>query len=299
MIKIAVVMTTYNGESYLEQQIESILSQSLSPDTLIVCDDRSTDSTVEILDKYQRQGKLTYVVNAEQLGLIENFKKAVSLAPQDAYVALSDQDDQWLPDKLEQSARILLEIEDPGLPCMVYTDLMLVDETDRVLNQSFRNELGQDRYHHNLQTLLFGNFVNGCTVLMNPVLRARFAEIPGDIRLNHDGWMALQAYAFGKAQELKIPLVRYRKHNTNVSIAAGTKPRNRYRSTFQQIFNSLTGNDDFLSAQLETVTRFYQTYQTELSATNSDYFRHFMSLQNKHYILKKLAFRKTVKRFLF
>jgi glycosyltransferase involved in cell wall biosynthesis len=297
MIKIAVVMTTYNGERYLEQQIESILSQSLSPDTLIVCDDRSTDSTVEILDKYQRQGKLTYVVNAEQLGLIENFKKAVSLAPQDAYVALSDQDDQWLPDKLEHSARTLLEIEDPGLPCMVYTDLMLVDETDRALNQSFRNELGQDRYQHNLQTLLFGNFVNGCTVLMNPVLRARFAEIPGDIRLNHDGWMALQAYAFGRAQELKIPLVRYRKHNTNVSIAAGTKPRNRYRSTFQQMVNSLTGNDDFLSAQLETVTRFYETYQTELSPINRDYFREFMSLQNKHYIFKKLAFRKTVKRF--
>jgi glycosyltransferase involved in cell wall biosynthesis len=297
MIKIAVVMTTYNGEKYLEQQIESILSQSLLPDTLIVCDDQSTDGTVGILEKYQQQGKLTYVVNTKQLGLIENFKKAVSLAPQHAYVALSDQDDQWLPDKLEQSAQLMLEIEDPELPCMVYTDLMLVDEEDRILNQSFRNELGQDRYHHNLQTLLFGNFVNGCTVLMNPVLRARFAEIPGDIRLNHDGWMALQAYAFGKAQALKIPLVRYRKHNTNVSIAAGTKPRNRYRSTFQQMVNSLTGNDDFLSAQLETVTRFYETYQTELSAIYSDYFREFISLQNKHYIFKKLAFRKTVKRF--
>jgi glycosyltransferase involved in cell wall biosynthesis len=298
MIKIAVVMTTYNGERYLEQQIESILSQSLLPNTLIVCDDQSTDGTVGILDKYQQQGKLTYVINTKQLGLIENFKKAVALAPHDAYVALSDQDDQWLPDKLEQSARLLLEIEDPGLPCMVYTDLMLVDQEDKVLNQSFRNELGQDRYQHNLQTLLFGNFVNGCTVLMNPVLKARFAEIPGDISLNHDGWMSLQAYAFGKAQELKIPLVRYRKHNTNVSIAADTKPRNRYRSTFQQMINSLRGADAFLSAQLETVTRFYETYQTELSATQREYFRHFISLQNKHYVFKKLAFRKTVKRFL-
>jgi Cft2 family RNA processing exonuclease len=129
-------------------------------------------------------------------------------------------------------------------------------------------------------------------------LKARFAEIPGDISLNHDGWMSLQAYAFGKAQELKIPLVRYRKHNTNVSIAADTKPRNRYRSTFQQMINSLRGADAFLSAQLETVTRFYETYQTELSATQREYFRHFISLQNKHYVFKKLAFRKTVKRFL-
>lgn len=296
-MKISVVMATYNGAQYLEEQIRSILNQTLPPDELIVCDDCSTDGTVEILEKYKQDQKLSYVVNDRQLGLIDNFKKAVSLATVTNYVALSDQDDQWLPDKMERSAILLAKIEDDGVPSMVYTDLLLVDEDERVLNPSFRNELGQDKYRHNLQTLLFGNFVNGCTVLMNPELAARFSEIPNDVTLNHDGWLALLVFTFGKAEEISVPLVRYRKHNNNLSIAADTKPRNRYRSTINEILTAVKGNDDFLSSQLETVTRFYDRYLHQIPADKKIYFEQFIKLNTKPYLFKKLAFRKIVKQF--
>jgi glycosyltransferase involved in cell wall biosynthesis len=296
-MKISVVMATYNGERYLEQQLQSILNQTLKPAEIIVCDDVSTDGTVVILEKYKQDGKLTYIVNNHQLGLIDNFKKAVSLAAEGNYVALSDQDDEWLPEKLAQSAALLQKIEDPELPCMVYTDLLLVDQNEKILNPSFRKELGQDKYQHNLETLVFGNFVNGCTMLMNPALKKLFAGIPNNVRLNHDGWMALVAFTFGKVASITTPLVRYRKHENNLSIAADTKPRNRYRSVMKEILEALKGNKDFLSPQFETVSRFYDLYQNEIAANKRQVFERFLNLKHKPYLFKKLAFGKIVRKF--
>lgn len=292
-MKISVVMATYNGEKYLEQQIESILSQTLLPAELIVCDDCSTDGTVAILAKYQEQ--LTYVVNPQQLGLIGNFKKAVSLAAKDNYVALSDQDDIWLPDKLAASAALMQKM-DQSLPCLVHTDLVLVDEQLKVLNPSFMNERGQHQYYHNLQTLLFANFVTGCTMLMNQKLREFFAEIPGNVKF-HDAWIALAAATFGSVKEISTPMVRYRKHGNNLSIAAGTKPRNRYRSTMNEIINAVKGSDDFLTDQLETAEKFYKHYHLHMEPAKRLYFEQFLMLRSKPYLIKKIVYRRTVKRF--
>jgi glycosyltransferase involved in cell wall biosynthesis len=155
-MKVSVVMATCNGEKYLDLQIQSILKQTLKPDEIIVCDDVSTDGTVAILEKYRQQGQLIYVVNNYRLGFVDNFKKAVGLAATTNYVSLCDQDDEWLPDKLERSVALLEKINDNKIPCLVYSDLMLIDQNGKILNHSFRNELGQDKYQHNLETLLFG-----------------------------------------------------------------------------------------------------------------------------------------------
>lgn len=296
-MKISVVMATCNGEKYLDQQIQSILKQSLKPDEFIVCDDVSTDDTVAILKKYQEQGQLIYVVNDHRLGFVDNFKKAVGLAANDNYVALCDQDDEWLPDKLEKSIVLLEKINDNKFPCMVYSDLILIDQNGNILNNSFRNELGQDKYQHNLETLLFGSFVTGCTAVMNPELKRLFADFPNNVQLNHDGWMTLMAFTFGKAESTISPLVRYRKHGNNASIPADTKPRNRYRSTVNEILKAINGKDDFLSAQLETVRKFYDRYKAEMTIEKKGHFEKFLRLEHKSYPFKKLAFRRVVKKF--
>jgi glycosyltransferase involved in cell wall biosynthesis len=294
-MKISVVMTTYNGGKYLEQQIESILAQTLQPAEFIVCDDCSADGTVAILEKYSKLHRLTYAVNEKQLGLIDNFRKAVALAASDNYVALSDQDDEWLPDKLERSAALLQKM-DQSLPCMVHTDLILVDEQGNVLNNSFRNELGQANYQHNLQSLLFGNFVTGCTMMINPELKRFFAEMPGNIRF-HDAWIALAAFTFGETAEVLEPTIRYRKHDNNLSITAGTKPRNRYRSTMDQLIKAINGKDDFLSLQLETARKFYDQYHFDMTADKKAYFERFLDLASKPYFIKKIAFGRMVRHF--
>ena len=106
-MKISVVMATYNGEKYLDQQIRSILNQTCKPDEFIVCDDNSSDGTITILEKYRQLSQLSYVVNTSRLGVINNFVKAVSLAAAGNYISLADQDDEWMPDKLEKCAALL------------------------------------------------------------------------------------------------------------------------------------------------------------------------------------------------
>lgn len=152
---ISVAIATYNGEKYLEEQLDSILSQTLKPAEIIVCDDRSTDGTVKILEQYSRKGLLSYYVNEHRLGFIGNFKKAVSLCSPANYIALSDQDDIWLPSKLKQAAEYLQKIDDAEHPVMVYSDLILVDQDKNIINYSFRDELGQAGYHYCLETPTF------------------------------------------------------------------------------------------------------------------------------------------------
>jgi glycosyltransferase involved in cell wall biosynthesis len=298
-MKISVVMATYNGEKYLDQQIQSILNQSLPPAEFIVCDDRSTDGTAAILEKYAQQNNLRYVVNDHRLGLVANFKKAVSLADDANYVALSDQDDEWLNDKLEKTAALLQQINDPAAPCMVYSDLILVNQHNDVLNPSFRNERGQHHYQHNLETLFFSNFVNGCASLINPELKRRFAEIPDDVLLNHDVWMALTALTFGKAEYLALPLVKYRKHENNVSISGNVKPKSKYSSALKELLTSVRGKKDYLSAEFITTRRFYNRFSKDIAADKKQAFKKFLSLQQKPYIVKKLAYRNTLKKYKF
>lgn len=294
-MKISVVMTTYNGEKYLNQQIDSILSQTLQPDEIIVCDDCSTDGTVAILEQYKHIGGFKYVVNNQQLGLIRNFKKAVSLAAKVNCVSLSDQDDIWLPDKLSRSAEVLGTL-DHLLPCMVHSDLILVDEQQNVLNRSFQHERRQNGYRHNLQTLLFANFATGCTILMNPSLRMYFEEMPDTIKF-HDAWIVLAASVFGMVGEIAEPTIKYRKHGGNLSIAADTKPTNRFRQILTELMKSFAGNDDFLALQFQTARCFYQMYKSMMTAETSAYFERFLTLEHKSYMYKKLAFRQTVKQF--
>jgi len=296
-MKISVVMATYNGAKYLEQQIQSILNQTLKPEEFIVCDDGSTDETVIILEKYAQQGKLSYVINNRQLGLIANFKKAVALASNNHYTALSDQDDVWLPEKLEKSAQLLRQIDNPAIPCMVYSDLILVDQNDTILNASFRNERGQSGYQYNLKTLLLNNFVNGCTTLFNPELKRRFAEIPDDVLLNHDSWMALLTFTFGKSAYIPLSLVRYRKHESNASITGDVKPKSRYHSIMNELMDSMKGQNKFLAAEFATAQRFYDCYADEITGDKKIALEKFLSFQHKPYIFKKIFYHKTLKQF--
>lgn len=297
-MKITVVMATYNGEKYLEKQILSILGQTFKPAEFIVCDDQSTDGTVAILEKFKQQGQLTYVVNERQLGVIENFKKGVSLATEGNYISLTDQDDEWVADKLQKCAGLLESIDDPQKPCMVYSDLMLIDQDDHILNMSFWNEVGeQEKYQHNLQTLLFNQFVNGCTMLCNPALAQMFKDIPSNVRFHHDDWIAVAAFAFGNVEKINEPLVRYRKHSNNVTIAADKKPRNRYRTIWEQLNKVIKGQDDFLAIRLDLARLFYDRYSNQMDSDLRNIFDKFIALKQQSYFTKKLAFRKAVNKF--
>lgn len=290
---VSVAMTTYNGEKFLAQQLNSILAQTVPVAEIIVCDDGSSDKTLDILKEYSKHLPLTFYSNKTKLGVAANFKKAVSLTSPKNYVALSDQDDIWLPEKIEKSLEELLKNDDGFTPIMIYSDLVMIDEKENILNVSVNNELGHDKYKHCLATLLFGNFVLGCTITMNRRMRDFFSDIPDNIPLNHDAWITLIGFSFGKQYCLPGSPIKYRKHGNNASFNGGAI-KNRAGRILNHIRSLFTENN-YLHDQIALAKAFYSVYHDKLSAEHQKIFTDFCMLENASYLKKKLSFEKAFK----
>lgn len=206
-VKISVAMATYNGEKYLRRQLDSIYKQGLLPFEVIVTDDCSTDNTLIILEEYKVKYGLKYFVNESNVGFVKNFEKAMVLCSGD-FIALSDQDDVWLPWKLE---RLFQSIGDKVLIC---SDAALINENDTIIADSYFRYQNLYPYLDNLfLNLLFNNFVTGCTILFKRELLALALPIP-NIRY-HDHWLGLVAIKHGGLIFLDEPLIYYRQHGGN------------------------------------------------------------------------------------
>jgi len=223
--KISIALSTYNGEMHLKEQLDSFLCQKLLPYEIVVCDDASTDSTVKILEAFARTAPFPIRIyqSEHNLGLIQNFSKAASLCTGD-YVAFSDQDDIWLPDRLDASFHKMKEAEQEygsDIPLLVYSDLILIDSEGRFLGPSFMKHKKMWHSDHDpLRRLLIHNNVAGNTSLCNKVLMQVSLPFP-EVVTNHDGWFALVAASIGKIFFLPEAQVLYRQHESN---AVGARP---------------------------------------------------------------------------
>lgn len=221
MNRIDILLATYNGAAFLEAQLESIAAQTHEDWRLIARDDGSTDRTPEILSAFQARhaGRVEILADGDgNLGLVQNFSRLMehSDAP---YAAFCDQDDVWIPEKLELCLAKMCELErehGAETPLLVFTDLAVVDEDLNVIDRSFWHyaNLRPDRCN-SLNRLLLQNVVTGCTALMNRCLVARVVPIPSGAHV-HDWWVALVVSAFGKLAYVTRPTVLYRQHGRNL-----------------------------------------------------------------------------------
>lgn len=294
--KISVAMATFNGERFLEAQIESILKQEHPVAEIVVCDDRSDDQTGKILEEHHRQGVLKYFVNDVRLGVIANFRKAVSLTNPDHYVALSDQDDIWLPEKIKILQKELVKIDNGKIPAIVYSDMVVVDGDGQVINPSLWNEMSADTYQRSFETLLYGNFVHGCTVLMNQAMRKLFVESTA-VELIHDYLIALIAYSFGKVSALPIPLVKYRKHGENYSYSPEHRKLHRWERRYRNMLKLVLGDRRYLEHEIETAQTFLQTYFSRLTPEQHQAISRIIGLQGKPFFWKKAVFHRVFRRY--
>ena len=207
-MKIVVLMSTWQGERHVEQQIRSILDQLPPGGSILVRDDGSTDTTVQRIESFH-DPRIT-LVRGPNLGFVRSFFALLEAAPDDAdIVMLSDQDDVWLPNKISRAADQLGPLgETPALYC---SRLRLVDEALNPLGLSpewkrapcFRNALTE-------------NIVTGCTCAINRAALplARQYGDPGAIYF-HDWWLYLVISAFGKVIVDNEPTILYRQHGGN------------------------------------------------------------------------------------
>jgi len=216
--KISVAMCTYNGARFVAEQMTSIALQTRPPDELVVCDDCSTDATTEIVREFASRAPfpVRLHVNAKNLGSTRNFEQAVRLSAGDI-IALSDQDDVWMPEKLERIEARFSARPNLGL---VFTDAEIVDEELRPLGYRLWDRVSLGKAERRLlksgralDVLLPGWTVTGATAAFRAKFRDLFLEIPDDLPMIHDGWIALIIAAVADVAFIDEPLIKYRQHS--------------------------------------------------------------------------------------
>jgi glycosyltransferase involved in cell wall biosynthesis len=205
--KIIVLMSTYNGERYLREQIDSILAQRGVNVCLLVRDDGSIDGTLNILNEYQSAGKLTFYTGAN-LGPQLSFMHLLQHATDSDYYAFADQDDYWMDDKLLSAINSLNEKE--NVPALYFSQTQLVNERLEPIKSVIINPL------MTFGEALIYKFVGGCTMVMNHELRKAISNrLPSRMPM-HDIWiytmaMAINAFVYFD----KTPHILYRQHGDN------------------------------------------------------------------------------------
>lgn len=214
--RVAVLMSTYNGERFLREQLDCIRDQQGVEVQLFVRDDGSTDSTLAILKDYAHLWpQLAKIAPGPNLRAAKSFLALLQAAPGGFdYYAFADQDDWWAPDKLARGvAMIEASGEGPRLYCSHVT---CTDEDLTPLGELSRND--DTRFEH----LVFENIAYGCTVVMNVAARGLVADQPPEAGVAmHDWWCAMAAAAFGQVIFDPEPRILYRQHGANDT---GTQP---------------------------------------------------------------------------
>jgi glycosyltransferase involved in cell wall biosynthesis len=220
---VSIALATYNSERFLRKQLDSIYNQSYKNIEVIACDDQSTDGTVEILDEYKKMRGLQYYINNSNIGYLRNFEKTLGLC-NGSYIALSDHDDIWLPNKIERLMNCI------GNYSLICSDAYYIDENDNIFASSIKEFTGQVVFSGKpYKYLAFRNFVTGCTALFKKELLKNALPIP-ESEKNHDWWLALSACTMNGILYLEEPLIMYRRHNSN---AIGFSPKaSRMRKLF-------------------------------------------------------------------
>ena len=204
---VLVLMSTYNGEKYLREQIDSILAQQDVNVDLLVRDDGSKDDTLKILDEYRSKGELTYYTGPN-MGPQRSFMHLLQNAPKSEYYAFADQDDVWMKDKLSCAVTKLDKHEDK--PALYFSQTQLTDENLNLRKSVIINPL-----------LTFGEsliykFAGGCTMVINDRLRQVISDKMPSRMPMHDIWIysiALAVNAFVVFD--KSPHILYRQHGNN------------------------------------------------------------------------------------
>jgi hypothetical protein len=218
-MKFSVAMTTYNGSSYLRQQLESIFAQVRLPDEIVVCDDCSTDETLTLLLDLSERAPcpMKIVSNESQLGSTKNFEQAIRLCSGEIIV-LSDQDDIWRPHKLETIERRF--IQDPELG-LVFTNGDLIDQNGARIRGDMWSRFGFRPRHQNLlgsvphayDLLLSWSFMTGATMAFRSSYLDLCLPIPDGVpTFIHDRWIAVMIGAVARVDRMDEKLIAYRLH---------------------------------------------------------------------------------------
>ena len=245
MAKISVAMTTYNGSNYIIKQLDSLKNQSRKIDELVICDDCSTDNTVELVNEYIKSNNLegwNIYSNENNLGFINNFKQAINKTTGDI-IFLCDQDDEWCNNKISTMSDI---IEKNKQVKLLSCSLAFIDENSKPYTpsnipswyQKMISTSPEEITPIDFISMCNTNFAPGCTMCFTREICDKYCNMDYEYELPHDWLLALIASVDNGYFHLNKPLINYRIHSSN---AIGVSKAKNSQNKKQQIkrLNSL------------------------------------------------------------
>lgn len=268
---IDILLATYNGEKYIKEQIESILNQTYKNIKLIISDDCSKDSTSKILKEYEKKDdRIKLYIQQENLGVVKNIEFLLKKV-ENKYYMLSDQDDVWLPQKVEKSLEKLKQ-ENADL---VFGDLEVVDKDLKTIYPSFGDFMllnkKINKYINSNKLNYLYNCVTGCTILAKKETIEKIIPLPQKSKyLIHDHWIGLMVSIYGKVSYIPEKYIKYRQHGNNQvgtdKISHGFKKIEQVRKLFINVKLGVFGT------YVENSARFPEKLQ-KLNAQSYEYFK--------------------------
>ena len=279
MEKVDILLATYNGEKYLEAQLDSILSQTYTNFRLLISDDSSTDSTKDILEKYKKiDNRIEVFYQENNLGVVKNFEFLLNKV-ENRYYMLSDQDDIWKEEKIEKSVN---KLEETGAG-LVYSDLEVVDENLNVIYESYWKLKGftkRANKYNTFESFYLNNYVTGCTIISRKEFIKDILPLPNSSKyVLHDYWITLIVSQKSKIVSIKEPLIKYRQHKNN---RIGSKKKTDELNSIDEIRNLfITVKKEHFKTFIENEDKFENE---KYKVLNKKALQYYEMLEKKKYI---------------
>lgn len=204
MANVSVCIATFNGEKFIEKQIKSILNQTITPDEIIISDDNSTDNTINIIKNIIPKAKIFY---NNKKGVVSNFENAIEKATGD-YIFLSDQDDEWKNNKIEEVIKLLDKY------AVIIHNTEIIDENSNLLTDKSFFDLRNSK-NGIINNLIKSTYL-GCAMAFRKEVIKNALPFPKNIEM-HDRWIGLIGEISGGVYFYNKKLIGYRRHNSNTS----------------------------------------------------------------------------------
>jgi len=244
---ITILLSTFNGGKYLTSQLDSIVGQTNQHWKLLIRDDGSKDETLTIIKSYVKNypDKISIIdSDNKRLGACQSFNSLLQQADTQ-YTMFCDQDDIWLPDKIDLTLKKMIKMEknEPALPVLIHTDLTLVDTEEKVIHPSFWSHIRLNPEANTFSYIAGTNNVTGNTMMINEALKQKTGNIP-ETALMHDWWIAMVASRFGSIGYIESSTILYRQHSSNE--VGAVSPLKRLPEVFPRTLDIINQLKSFL-----------------------------------------------------
>ena len=209
--KVTILMSTYNGEKYIAEQLDSLINQTYRNLEIVIRDDGSKDDTINIIKEFQKKANNITLVEGENVGFINSFFELLNIDSNADYYAYCDQDDIWMENKIERAVSFL-EKTDENKPVLYFSNSDYYDTNMNFLATAEKNKI------YNFRNSLVECVTQGMTMVINNTTRQTIINNKPQNCLYHDWWTYMICSGFGEIVYDDESLVKYRRHNKSVTV---------------------------------------------------------------------------------